>query len=115
MTLVYKVVGQAEWAAAERDGVFRGAAIDLRDGYIHLSNGLQLEKTVALYFAERDDLILIAVEAERFGEALIWEPSRGGDLFPHLYAALALDAVAWARSFSSRDAATLKALIASGP
>ena len=115
MTLVYKVVGQAEWAVAEREGVFRGAGIDLRDGYIHLSSGPQLEKTVALYFAERDDLTLVALEAERFGEALVWETSRGGDLFPHLYAAIAVDSVTWTRSFSSKDPATLRALISGGP
>ena len=112
MGLVYKVVSQAQWAEAERDGMFRGAEIDHRDGYIHLSSGAQAEKTVSLYFADRDDLVLVALDAERFGEALKWEPSRGGALFPHLYAPLPLDLVVWAKRFSSRDAQSLRALIA---
>ena len=112
MTRVYKVVAQAEWAAAEREGVFRGTEIDLSDGYIHLSDGEQVERTVALYFADRDDLVLVALEAEPFGEALKWEPSRGGALFPHLYSTLPLDRVVFAKEFSSRRPEALRALIA---
>ena len=112
MTLVFKVVGEAEWAAAEREGVFVGAAIDLSDGYIHLSDGGQVETTVALYFADRDDLVLVALAAERLGEALKWEPSRGRALFPHLYATLPLDEVIFAKPFSSRRPEELRALLA---
>jgi uncharacterized protein (DUF952 family) len=112
--LVYKVVSQREWAVAERDRVFVGAAIDFRDGYIHLSSGEQVEQTVSLYFADRDDLVLIALEVERFGETLKWELSRGGALFPHLYATLPLDLVFWTRRFSSRDPGMLRQLIVDG-
>ena len=110
MTRVYKVVGREEWAAAEREGIFRGAAIDLKDGYIHLSGADQLLKTVSLYFADRDDLLLIALDSEAF-PAMKWEPSRGGALFPHLYAVLPLDQIVWAKPFSSRDPQALAALI----
>lgn len=112
MTLIYKVLGAAEWALAERDGAFRGSEIDHRDGYIHFSDAAQVERTVALYFAGRDDLMLVGVEASRLGDKLKWEPSRGGALFPHLYAELPLDAVSFAKPFSSRDPAALAALIA---
>jgi uncharacterized protein (DUF952 family) len=88
MTTVYKIVPAALWREAERDGVFRGAAIDLRDGYIHLSTAAQLRETARLHFAGIDDLLVVAVDAESLGEALRFEPSRGGDLFPHLYAPL---------------------------
>ena len=114
MTRVYKVVSQAEWELAECEGVFRGAPVDHRDGYIHLSDGGQVETTVALYFADRDDLVLVALDSERLGEALKWEPSRGGALFPHLYAPLPLDQVVWAKRFSSRAAGEIGALIADG-
>jgi uncharacterized protein (DUF952 family) len=111
--LVYKVVSNTEWTEAQSAGVFRGAEVDHRDGYIHLSDGGQVEKTVSLYFADRDDLVLVALDAAGLGEALKWEPSRGGALFPHLYAELPLDRVAWARRFSSRGP-ELRALIAGG-
>jgi len=111
---VYKVASQAEWALAEREGVFRGAAVDRRDGYIHLSDGGQVETTVALYFADRDDLVLVAIDSERFGNAIKWETSRGGALFPHLYAALPLDQVVWSKRFSSRAAGEIGRLIAGG-
>lgn len=92
MTL-YKIVSHSDWRAAEAAGVFSGAAVDLADGYIHFSTAAQAEETAAKHFAGRDDLLLVAVDAERLGDALKWEISRGGALFPHLYAALSLDAV----------------------
>ena len=109
MTLVYKIVSQAQWSAAQEAGVFAGAEVDHQDGYIHLSNREQVEKTVALYFADRDDLVLVALEAEPLGAALKWEPSRGGDLFPHLYATLPIKHVAWTKRFSSRNSDELRA------
>jgi uncharacterized protein (DUF952 family) len=112
--LVYKVVSQQEWTDAERDGVFLGAAIDLRDGYIHLSDSKQVEQTVALYFAERDDLVLLTLEAGRLGEALKWEPSRGGALFPHLYGKLPLHDIVSVRRFSSREPGWLQKPTAAG-
>jgi uncharacterized protein (DUF952 family) len=115
LAFVFKVLSQEEWAAAEREGVFRGAEIDRRDGYIHFSTAKQLERTVELYFTGRDDLVLAAVEAEAIGDALRWEPSRGGDLFPHLYSELPLSSIAWVRRFSSREPGVLRSLIANGP
>ncbi len=88
MSRVYKIVGRAEWAAARAAGVFHGAEIDLRDGYIHLSTAAQAAETARRHFAGRDDLLVLELEAGDLGEALRWEPSRGGDLFPHLYGPL---------------------------
>jgi uncharacterized protein (DUF952 family) len=93
MGLVFKICGMDEWHRAEREKVFRGSAVDLRDGFIHFSTAEQLAETVAKHFAGRADLLLIAVDAEALGENLRFEPSRGGALFPHLYAELFLSAV----------------------
>jgi uncharacterized protein (DUF952 family) len=97
MTLVFKIVSTDEWRAAERDGVFDGAAVDRADGYIHFSTAAQAPETAAKWFAGREDLTLAAVDADRLGPALRWEPSRGGALFPHLYGPLPMSAVVWAR------------------
>ena len=88
MTKVYKIVSRAEWSEAEQVGVFKGAEIDLRDGYIHLSTAVQAPETARLHFAGRDDLLLVRLDATRLGAALKWEPSRGDALFPHLYGPL---------------------------
>lgn len=93
MTTVYKIVAASHWRAAEHDGVFRGSADDLRDGYIHFSTAEQIEATAAKYFSGQDDLVLVSVDGGRLGGALKWEPARGGALFPHLYGELALSAV----------------------
>jgi uncharacterized protein (DUF952 family) len=96
--IIYKIVPQELWQEARRDGVFRGAAIDLQDGYIHFSTALQAVETARLHFAGVEGLLLVAVEAVALGDALRYEASRGGDLFPHLYADLPLDAVLWEKA-----------------
>lgn len=95
--IVYKIVPQALWHEAERRGRFEGAPVDLADGFVHFSTAAQVRETAARHFAGQDGLLLVAVDAARLGPALRYEPSRGGDLFPHLYGPLALDAVLWAK------------------
>jgi uncharacterized protein (DUF952 family) len=88
----WKVLTAQQFAAFEADGSFAGAPVDLADGYIHMSTLEQLDETLAKHFAGQDDLWLICVDLSVLGEALKWEPSRGGALFPHLYAPLPLSA-----------------------
>ena len=88
MTHVYKILPRHEWIAAQDAGSFTGSAIDLRDGYIHLSSAAQAAETARLHFRGQEALVLLKLRADDLGAALRWEPSRGGDLFPHLYAAL---------------------------
>lgn len=92
-TVIYKIVPEALWRAARTEGVFNGAAIDLTDGYIHFSTATQARETAARHFAGQADLLLIAVDAARLGDGLKYEASRGGALFPHLYAPLSMTAV----------------------
>ena len=91
--IAYKVLTADEMATLERDGGFAGASIDLADGYIHLSTAAQLTETVDRHFTGQTDLHVAAVDLGSFGNALRWEPSRGGQLFPHLYASLPLKTV----------------------
>jgi uncharacterized protein (DUF952 family) len=98
MTLIFKIVGEEEWRAAEAAGVFNGSAVDLADGFIHFSTADQVEETASKWFAGRGDLTLVAVDTEALGEGLRWEVSRGGAIFPHLYAALPMSAVRWRRA-----------------
>ena len=93
MPLVYKICPRGLWREAEATGRFTGAPIDRQDGFIHFSTAAQVAETAARHFAGQADLLLIAVEADALGEAMRFEPSRGGDLFPHLYGTLPLDAV----------------------
>ena len=92
-TTIYKIVPTDLWRAAERDGVFHGSPVDLQDGFIHFSTAAQAAETAAKHFRGQTDLLLVFVVADMLGDALKWEPSRGGALFPHLYGALALSAV----------------------
>ncbi|ACA17662.1 protein of unknown function DUF952 [Methylobacterium sp. 4-46] len=93
MSMIYKICPAPLWRDAQAAGRFLGAPVDLADGYIHFSTAAQVAETAARHFAGQDDLVLVAVAAEDLGEALRYEPSRGGALFPHLYGPLPLAAV----------------------
>ena len=90
---IYKIAPQALWREAEKNGRFTGAPIDIADGFIHFSTAAQLEGTLAKHYAGQSGLFLIAVDRDALGDELRWEPSRGGDLFPHLYGELDLGTV----------------------
>jgi uncharacterized protein (DUF952 family) len=94
---IYKICDAESWQTAERKGLYRGAPIDQSDGFIHFSTGAQAAETAARHFAGVSGLNLVAVDAGKLGAALKWEPSRGGELFPHLYGALPLSAVIWVK------------------
>ena len=100
---VYKVLNDTAWDEACRQGAFAGSADDVRDGFIHLSAAHQLAGTVAKYFRGRADLVLVAFDSAALGAALTWEPSRGGNLFPRLYAALPTAAALWTRPLPLGD------------
>lgn len=91
--LLLKIVSREEWATATASGLFRGAEIDLKDGYIHFSSTDQVVETAAKHFAGRDDLLLVAINEEKLGDSVRWETSRGGQLFPHLYSELPVNLV----------------------
>lgn len=93
--LIYKIFRADEFAALEAAGETLGAPIDLTDGYIHMSTAAQAPETLEKHFAGETGLIVLAIDTDRLGEDLKWEPSRGGDLFPHLYRALRRDDVVW--------------------
>ena len=88
MATVYKICDREEWEIALAQGVFKGSAVDRHDGFIHFSAARQLRETARRHFAHRPDLVLLAVDAQALGADLIWEKSRSGDLFPHLYGPL---------------------------
>lgn len=93
MRTIYKICPASAWREAERQGVYRGSADDARDGFIHFSTAAQVAGTVQKHYHGQTGLFLIAVDADALGDALQWEPSRGGDLFPHLYGELDIGAV----------------------
>ena len=90
---VYKLLSTQEWRDAQAAGEFRGSEIDLADGYVHFSTAEQVVETAARHFAGQRGLSMLTVDADQLGDALRWEPSRGGDLFPHLYGPLLVSAV----------------------
>jgi len=94
---IYKICDAAVWRDAEAAGTFRGAGIDMRDGYIHFSTASQVKETAARHFAGVADLLLVAVDVGRLGAALRWERARNDALFPHLYDELPTASVLWVK------------------
>ena len=101
--LIYKIFRADEWAALQDDGETAGAPIDVADGFVHFSTATQAAETAAKHFAGEDGLTLLAVEADALGDALKWEVSRGGALFPHLYRNLRMTDVLWAEAMPLVD------------
>lgn len=101
--LIYKIFRAPEWDALRADGSTAGAPVDLADGFIHFSTAAQASETAARHFVDVAGLWLIAVNADALGTDLRWEPSRGGDLFPHLYRPLLDDDVRWAKPLPIKD------------
>jgi uncharacterized protein (DUF952 family) len=93
--MIYKICPEQLWREAEVAGVFKGAAIDLSDGYIHFSTAAQARETASRHFTGQANLLLIAVDGKTLGAELKYEASRGGDLFPHLYGELPMSRVRW--------------------
>jgi uncharacterized protein (DUF952 family) len=90
---IYKILPRADWTAAHEAGRYEGSPLDLKDGFIHFSTAAQAQETARRHFAGQADLVVLEVEADDLEGLLRWEPSRGGDLFPHLYGALAASLV----------------------
>ena len=89
---VYKIMPAADWAAAKATGAYTGSVDDVRDGFIHFSTREQVAGTLAKHFAGQQDLVIVIVDPTQLGATLVWEPSRGGALFPHLYGVLPVSA-----------------------
>ncbi|HPG89891.1 MAG TPA: DUF952 domain-containing protein [Hyphomicrobium sp.] len=95
---VFKIVPAAHWRGALAAGAFDGSADDIRDGYIHLSTAEQVPGTLAKYFRDQPDLLIVGFASADFGQALKWEPSRGGALFPHIYGSIPVALALWQRT-----------------
>lgn len=95
--VVYKITSQQEWNAALAANHYPGAPIDLADGFMHFSTGEQAAETARKHFRGQKDLLLVAVDTTVYGDAMKWEVSRGGALFPHLYDTFDMKSVVWTR------------------
>lgn len=94
---LYKIVSGGEWRAAQANGIVAWSAVDRRDGFMHLSTAAQVLETARLHFSGKPDLVALEIDPSRLDGAVRFEASRGGDLFPHLYGDLSVDAVIRAR------------------
>lgn len=102
--MIFKVASEKAWDEACKHGIFHGSADDVRDGFIHLSTAHQLAGTLEKHFSGQKGLILAAFDADALGSQLKWEPSRGGDLFPHLYGPLPTTLALWTQPLRLGDA-----------
>jgi uncharacterized protein (DUF952 family) len=104
--VIYKIATREQWEEAEASGTFQGAPVDFEDGFIHLSTARQTVETAERHFAGQNDLVLVAVDGAGLGDRLVYEVSRGGALFPHLYAPLDLKHVLWVKPLPIDDKGT---------
>ncbi len=91
--VIYHMCRADEWAEAKRTGSYGGSSQDKADGFIHFSSKAQVATSAAKHRRGQPEILLLAVATEPLGGDLRWEPSRGGQLFPHLYGPLPVSAV----------------------
>lgn len=103
LATAFKILTDGQWADWQAAGTFTGAPVDLTDGFIHLSAADQVAETAAKHFTGQDGLILVEIDLAGLGEAVKWEVSRGGALFPHVYAPIPLSAVLTAQPMNDAD------------
>ena len=103
-TKAFKILSAADWRLTVAEGQYEGSAVDKADGYIHLSTLDQLEATAAKHYAGQSDLMLVEVDLTELGDTIVWEPSRGGALFPHIYGPLPVSATSNPQTLSVNDA-----------
>ena len=106
--IIYKVCSKAVWEEIRLLTSWNGSPHDLRDGFIHFSTASQLEGTVRKHYAGQSELMLLAINAELLGDALKWEPSRGGELFPHLFGPLLISTIESAQDLTVSPDGTIK-------
>ncbi len=99
-TVAYKIIDAAEWREAVAESAYAGSAVDRADGFIHLSSAAQLDETARKHYAGRENLMLLTVDLTLLEDTVVWEPSRGGALFPHIYGDLPVAAVIEAKPFT---------------
>ena len=92
-SVIYKICSKAVWESIRHSGEWEGSVDDQRDGFIHFSDAKQVAGTIQRHFASQSDLVVLSVDSRQLGGNLKWEPSRGGDVFPHLYGPLPITAV----------------------
>lgn len=97
MQIFYKIERASVWQQAVEAGTYFGSALDLKDGFIHLSTAEQARETARLHFANQTDLILVALPESALQADLKWEASRGGHLFPHVFGVLKPDDALWVK------------------
>lgn len=97
MTVIYKICPAELWRKAEAEGIFRGAGVDLADGFIHFSTADTVKDTAGRHFAGIADLVLVAFDDLALGQELRYEPARGGTLFPHLHGVLDPAVALWVK------------------
>ena len=91
--LIFHMCTEEEWRAAEETGWYSGSSQDVADGFLHFSTSAQIRESAAKHRAGQLDIVLLSVNPSPLGDALRWEPAREGQLFPHLYGNLDLDAL----------------------
>ena len=108
--LIYKICSNAVWEEIRSLAEWNGSPHDLSDGFIHFSTAAQLEGTIRKHYAGQTDLVLFAIDADLAGDALKWEPSRGGDLFPHLYGSLLISTIVFAQNLAVSEGGTIEGI-----
>lgn len=100
MTHILHLASNNAWLAAVKEGAYRADSLST-EGFIHCSKPSQIVDVANTFYRGQQGLVLLVIDPSKLESELKWEPpaepepshARTGDLFPHLYGPLNLDAV----------------------
>ena len=95
---IFHITTREQWNHATLAGRYQADSL-VTEGFIHCSTAAQLESSGRLHFAGQAGLVVLEIDAGKLRWELRWEPAHG-DLFPHLYGPLDLDAVISVQTFT---------------
>jgi uncharacterized protein (DUF952 family) len=90
--MIYHITTEKAWKNALQSGQYVGDTLET-EGFIHFSGKEQVVATANRYYQGTSGLLLLQVVVKRLACKLKYEAGPSGELFPHLYGPLNMDAV----------------------
>jgi uncharacterized protein (DUF952 family) len=98
MTIILHITARQQWQSAQAAGAYKANSLDI-EGFIHCSSAEQVVRVANSFYRGQTDLALLCIETEQLQSLLKWESPlpandpHSGELFPHVYGEINVEAV----------------------
>ncbi|MBW4689539.1 MAG: DUF952 domain-containing protein [Komarekiella atlantica HA4396-MV6] len=92
MNTILHITKRQQWQEANIIEKYRAESLD-SEGFIHCSKATQIVKVANSFFPKQQDLVLLFIDSDKVQAEIRYEEAEIGELFPHVYGELNIDAV----------------------